>query len=60
MNRIKYRIKCFIFGHILDKDNFCWRCGKTSEHECDGGDDYGLIDCFKCQRLMHKNLNRNK
>ena len=26
-------------------------------HECDGGDDYGLIDCFGCQKEMHKAFN---
>ena len=25
-------------------------------HECDGGDDYGRIDCFRCEREMLKNF----
>jgi len=31
---------------------------KKKQHKCDGGDDYGLIDCLKCEQEMLKAFNR--
>lgn len=40
-------------------DTPCPYCGGGvfKNHHCDGGDDYGLVDCKKCERDFRKLFN---
>ena len=33
---------------------------KSKKHICDGGDDYGLVDCLQCEKEMLKSLRSKK
>lgn len=33
---------------------------KEKKHICDGGDDYGLVGCFQCEKEMLQCFNKNK
>lgn len=33
---------------------------REETHKCDGGDDYGLVDCKKCEEEMLKHFNNSK
>ena len=57
-----------------EKKRYCVNCEKETPdtpcpycgggvfkyHKCDGGDDYGLVDCKKCEKEMLSRLNSEK
>jgi len=34
-------------------------CHLQKQHICDGGDDFGLVDCKKCEKEMLKHLRQS-
>lgn len=35
-------------------------CHLSKKHICDGGDDYGVVDCLQCEKEMIEHLKKSK
>ena len=35
-------------------------CHLPKKHICDGGDDYGVVDCLQCEKEMIEHLKKSK